>query len=1014
MTTSEQEQAIPQNSQDTKRSSQTQSEYKYRFSEGETISERYRVIIPLGFGGFAEVYHCQDMRLDRDVAVKVLKEKGVGLKEARAAARLQHAHIVQVYDVSELEDATPFVVFRYIEGETLQQRLRCAPNRRLPLDEDALAIILQVAEAMDYAHEKGVIHRDVKPSNIMLDPKGNAYLTDFGLAEVKRPAEEESALTTKIQQRLSGTIPYMAPEQLRTGIPGNERSDLYSLGVVVYEMLTGQLPYQGQDASLIVQIVTEDPLTPTTANPELPKGVERVLLRVLDKDPDKRPSSCVACARELGDASKAHVEANKQYPSALKLFEAKQWRQALAAFEIIERRAPGFKDTAHYLEQTRHHVRLLGLYEQAEKALEQGEYRDTLDALNTLTQLAPDYAVEEVRRRARAGLAQEEKRSLNEQYQQAVRQFQEGQYQACLDTLAVIRESDPQYPDLEDIEAPAREHVERQQHLRGLYTQGVEQVRQRQWEEAVATFSKLQKEAPGYEDVETRLLTTRHLARMSSLLDEARDLLKQGDFAACVDKLEEAQRVDDSYEKDEVDQLRREALDGLYDQANHLLREGKFEESLAALAELKKRAPGYSGVGKLEAQAREGIQIRDLRANLDHLYAEAVEQIGRRDYAAALKLWQTIQQQKEELDYPDPKDIEIRAREGLCTSLYNQALGASAQGDHQRALELLEQIEKVDPNYPDNQRIEERALARIEKREKIKYWTVRLGGGVIGLLLLIGLVIAIVRGCDLAPTAFTATPSATATVSKSSATPQPTATVLTPSATPQATRTRAPSPTPTMVPNTPTPSPTSPPTSTPTTTPSQTPSPTATPSATPTPDNRATATLGSSIFAAPDVNSQEIGIVAVGDWALVLGRSAYGQWFYIRNDQGIEGFVYAPRFEWSGDYDSLPVKSPITGPSVPTPTRETSGSTLRMDLWDMSGRCSGGTWYKTVYIEGHGGNGVYTYYWNGERIAGPTSGSHVFEVHSTGGAIIGTGKVVSGDGQTIEEELFIREPDCAN
>ena len=84
-----------------------------------------------------------------------------------------------------------------------------------------------------------------------------------------------------------------------------------------------------------------------------------------------------------------------------------------------------------------------------------------------------------------------------------------------------------------------------------------------------------------------------------------------------------------------------------------------------------------------------------------------------------------------------------------------------------------------------------------------------------------------------------------------------------------------------------------------------------------------------------------------------------------------------------------------------------------MDLWDMSGRCSGGTWYKTVFIEGHGGNGVYTYYWNGERVAGPTRESYTFEVHSTGGAIIGTGKVVSGDGQVVERELFIRAPDCA-
>jgi hypothetical protein len=202
-------------------------------------------------------------------------------------------------------------------------------------------------------------------------------------------------------------------------------------------------------------------------------------------------------------------------------------------------------------------------------------------------------------------------------------------------------------------------------------------------------------------------------------------------------------------------------------------------------------------------------------------------------------------------------------------------------------------------------------------------------------------------------------------------------------------------------------------------TPTPTPTPTATPTPTPTltPTGTlpalATANIGASIYAAPASNSQVLGGISAGERVPVLGRSVVGEWFYVRDDQGVEGFVYAPRFDWPGDYESLPVVP--SGKPEPGPYTPPSGPpypALEMDLWDISGRCSAGKWYKTVYIQGHGGNGVYTYYWNGKKVAGPTSEDYSFEVESTGGAMIGTGKVVSGDGQEIERKLYIRPPDC--
>jgi outer membrane protein assembly factor BamD (BamD/ComL family) len=997
-------------------------------------------------------------------------------------------------------------------------------------------------------------------------------------------------MSAEVQHRLSGTIPYMAPEQLKEETRGTQRSDLYSLGVVVYETLTGQLPYRGRDVGLIYQVTTSEPLPPTTANPELPKGVEPVLLQALDKDPAKRYSSCMTFAEELGKAAQAYVVASEKYGRARALFDTKRWRNALAAFHDLESQAPGFKDAVYYLEQARHQVRLLELYERAQKSLEQGRHQDTLDTLNMLTQLAPDYDVANLRTRAQQGLAQEEKRSLDDQYQQAVRQCQNQEYQACLDTLAVIRKRSPGYPDSEGIEANAQEQVERQRLLHDLYTQSVSQMSQEQWKEAIVTFQKLQKAAPGYEDVVARLVTCRHLARLTSYLREARDLLDQGAFTACKNRLDELQRIDDEYKRDEVTGLHQEVLNRLHGRIESLLTEGRFEDSLAALAELRSLAPDYLGLDEPEKQAREGIRIRDLQAELDNLYRQAEEHLGRSSYVEAFRLWQGIQQRKGNLDYPDARNVEKRAREGLCISLYGQALVALDQGEPQQAFKLWHQVHQVDPNYPDNRRIEQRAramdlyrqalealdkkknphlalelwhqvrkvdssyrdsqqvepraqamtlydqalealvrqdpqralelwrqvrakesnyqdsqrvepraqamnlynqalaaLGKAEYRQALELWRqvrevdphfpdnkrveqranamglysqalgalaqkdpqralelwhqVRatdpqypdsqeveqqaqaiirrrkaqrlgffLGGGAgIIVVLLIGIfaLTTVMRSC-LSPTA-TPTPATMAVLPVISTaaltqTPTPTPiittstpTAVTPTAASAATPTRTPSPTPT----TPTPTPTP-----------------AAPTSLPTPDNLATAIQGASIFAAPNVNSQTLGSVSRGEQVSVLGRSAVGRWYYVRDDQGVEGFVYIDRLEWPGDYEALPTKTPIatsraTAAPRATPIPRTPSSPLAMDLWDLSGteKCDGDIWLKSVFIQGHGGNGVYTYYWNGEKLVGPTGESHTFELHSTGGAIVGTGKVVSGDGQ-VERELYIRKPDC--
>ncbi|MCP4539779.1 MAG: protein kinase [Chloroflexi bacterium] len=195
-------------------------------------------------------------------------------------------------------------------------------------------------------------------------------------------------------------------------------------------------------------------------------------------------------------------------------------------------------------------------------------------------------------------------------------------------------------------------------------------------------------------------------------------------------------------------------------------------------------------------------------------------------------------------------------------------------------------------------------------------------------------------------------------------------------------------------------------------TPTDIPAPTSTPTPTLVPDNTAISLQSASIFVSPDANSTVLGGIRVGEQVEILGRSSYGDWFYV-SYQNVEGFAYAPRFEWSGDYESLIIVS-SPSPVTLTPTSTIPYSTLTMDLWDIPGSigCSNGAWYKSVYINGKGGDDVYTYYWNGEIVAGPTSEDYSFQVSNPDGPIIGIGKVVSGDGQEVEMQIHIAGTDC--
>lgn len=296
---------------------------------GRTLGH-YRIVEKIGAGGMGEVYRAQDERLGRDIALKLLPVSALTdaaararlLNEARTASALNHPHICTIYEVGEA-DGQSYIAMEFVEGRAVSALLTADG---LPV-ETIIRYATQIADALAHAHERGVIHRDLKSSNVVITPEGRAKVLDFGLA--KRTLPDELTMATQSYATLtetggiSGTLYYLAPEVLR-GEPADARSDLWALGVVLYEMATGQLPFKGETGFELTSAVLRDPPPPLPAR--LPAGLRGVIQRCLVKEPAQRyqrASEVRAALEAIGSGLAVAAPAPAARPSRKMLYKVR-------------------------------------------------------------------------------------------------------------------------------------------------------------------------------------------------------------------------------------------------------------------------------------------------------------------------------------------------------------------------------------------------------------------------------------------------------------------------------------------------------------------------------------------------------------------------------------------------------------------------------------------------------------------------------------------------------------------
>ena len=448
---------------------------------GKVLGNRYKLVEDIGSGGMARVYLAEDLLEQPVVAVKVLYpqfSEDVGYvqrfnREARLAMELSSPHIVRVLNYGSDRDIH-YLVMEFVEGQDLKSIIE--ERGRIPYRE-ALSIAAQVAQALQHAYEHGVVHRDIKPQNLMILPDGTVKVLDFGIARAR-------TLPSLTQSGFIGSPSYISPEQAM-GEPVDVRSDLYSLGVVLYEMLTGKLPFDAQTPwSIISQHITADPPAISLPETECPRSVQALVKKVLAKNPDDRFATpqefiraieAILAGRELLQVCSPQERRDRVHRLLLSSLYARAeeatqigaWPRAVNLYNQILKIEPGYRDVAEKLRFAGRQARLNALYQAARQAMAAERWQEAIDELSEILSVDPDFR-DAASLLTQATLALTEIQSREQVatlYQEGLQHFGAEEWEEAADCFAQVCQLDPDYKSARDFLQEARRQAKRRSSL---------------------------------------------------------------------------------------------------------------------------------------------------------------------------------------------------------------------------------------------------------------------------------------------------------------------------------------------------------------------------------------------------------------------------------------------------------------------------------------------------------------------------------------------------------------------
>ncbi len=624
---------------------------------GEILGNRYKILRDIGSGGMAWVYLAEDTHDGSLVAVKVLYPQFSEdmayvqrfTREAKLASALSDPHVVRVLDYGATRDIH-YLVMEYIKGYDLKEIIQ--ERGSLPYRQ-VLEIAAQVAKALQHANKFGIVHRDIKPQNLMITAEGTVKVLDFGIARA-------GALPSLTQSGFVGSPYYISPEQAM-GEEVDIRSDIYSLGVVIYEMLSGEVPFEAKSPwSIISQHIASQPPPLHLEDSDLPAVVEQLVNKTLAKRPEDR------------------------FQTPAELLEAID--PIIAAQELTT------ESTAPSSSQTGTDPLLKGLYQRAMEASQTEDWQKAADLFNQLLKLEPGYA-DVAERLAKV----EQQIHLATLYSAARWDLEEKRWKEAIDKLSEIITIDPGYRDVAPLLTEAGiafSEAKTKEKIAALYRQGVSYVEAQSWEEAIACFSQVHEMAPHYEQVQDLLAESRsRLEKVPPVeattpkpsVERPTQPRRKLPIAVLLFVMAVVLLAGTVYAYQHYHQIKvQEALEASYQQALDYMEQEQWDQALEEFDHLLTIAPDYKDAAQKREEVRQKRGGSNGEQSPDHLYAE-----GQEYYAQ--KQWDKTIARLEEVHSRDPTFHKAAVEEMLCRAYLEQGKAQVQTLDDESEKQRLEE-----------------------------------------------------------------------------------------------------------------------------------------------------------------------------------------------------------------------------------------------------------------------------------------------------------------------------------